>query len=227
MKGVLIILGLFSVVFISFTMQEDRKVVFFGDSITQAGIEKDGYITQLKQLLKDQDSGNQFELIGAGISGNKVPDLERRIDKDVLSKEPDQVFIYIGINDVWHFSHACCKDKEGGTSKEQFKSGLTRIIAKLKRSGAEVVLCTPTVIGEKKNNANPQDEMLDEYAQITRDLAKEHNVPLCDLRAAFKAYLNDHNPQNLSQNVLTYDGVHLNEQGNALVAAEMLPYLNQ
>ncbi len=223
MKNALIILGFFSVVFISFVMREDKKVVFFGDSITQAGVEKGGYISQLKQLIKDQGFAAQFDLVGAGISGNKVPDLERRLDKDVLSKEPDQVFIYIGINDVWHFSH----DKQGGTSKEQFKAGLARIIDKITRAGAEVVLCTPSVIGEKKNNANSQDEMLDAYAQITRDVAKDKNLPICDLRKAFKAYLQHHNPEDLSEGVLTYDGVHLNEKGNALVAAEMLPYLNR
>jgi len=42
------------------------------------------------------------EVIGAGISGNKVPDLQRRLERDVLKKKPTVVFIYIGINDVWH-----------------------------------------------------------------------------------------------------------------------------
>lgn len=221
MKSTLIIVGLLSVVFIAFTMKADKKVIFFGDSITQAGIEETGYITQLKQLLKDEGLRKQFDLIGAGVSGNKVPDLERRLDKDILSQKPDQVFIYIGINDVWHFS----RSDEGGTSKEEFKAGLSRIIEKITHAGAEVVLCTPSVIGEKKNNQNPQDEMLDAYAQIIRNMAKKYNVRLCDLRKAFKTYLTNYNTEDLSQNILTYDGVHLNEKGNALVAAEMLPYL--
>ena len=41
------------------------------------------------------------EVIGAGISGNKVPDLEKRLERDVLSKKPTIVVIYIGIRAYW------------------------------------------------------------------------------------------------------------------------------
>ena len=82
-----------------FAMKPNRKrVIFFGDSITQAGVQGNGYIN----LLKKQVDTNKFELIGAGIGGNKVYDLYLRLEEDVLAKKPDLVFIYVGINDVWH-----------------------------------------------------------------------------------------------------------------------------
>lgn len=81
---------------------EKKRVIFFGDSITQAGVQPGGYITRIKDILTKENSADKFELIGSGIGGNKVYDLYLRLEDDVLSKKPDIVFIYIGVNDVWH-----------------------------------------------------------------------------------------------------------------------------
>ncbi|MFX8601271.1 GDSL-type esterase/lipase family protein, partial [Acinetobacter baumannii] len=76
-------------------------IIFFGDSITEMGIQPNGYISKMKLLLQQQNINN-YELMGAGVSGNKIYDLYLRMDDDVLSKHPDIVVIYIGVNDVWH-----------------------------------------------------------------------------------------------------------------------------
>ena len=47
-------------------------------------------------------NGDDVELIGKGVSGDKVSDLLTRYKDDVIKLNPDIVFIYIGINDVWH-----------------------------------------------------------------------------------------------------------------------------
>jgi lysophospholipase L1-like esterase len=205
-------------------LKNKKKVIFFGDSITQSAVEPGGYIKVLEQELVKKGKGDNYELIGAGISGNKVPDLQKRLEADVLSKNPDQVFIYIGINDVWHFTHPCCKDNGGGTPKEQFEAGLTEVVNKIKATGAEVVICTPSVIGEK-TDGNDQDQMLNEYAAISRKVAKSSNVKLCDLRKSFQKHLKKNNPENKKQDVLTNDGVHLNKEGNKFVAQQMLKFL--
>ncbi len=210
----------------AFTLLKPRKkIVFFGDSITQAAVKPGGYIDVLNRQLAENGKAEKLELIGAGISGNKVPDLQRRLEKDVLSHNPDRVFIYIGINDVWHYTHPCCKDNGGGTPADKFESGLKDIIRQLEAKGASVVLCTPSVIGEKKNGENAQDQMLDQYVAISRKIAKETGTRLCDLRVAFVDYLKQNNPQNEEKGILTTDGVHLNEKGNALVAEQMATYL--
>lgn len=61
-----------SLSFASMTQLQKSKVIFFGDSITQAGMEKGGYITIIDSLCKSEDRGSEFEFVGAGISGNKV-----------------------------------------------------------------------------------------------------------------------------------------------------------
>ena len=220
------------------------KVVFLGDSITEAGIyDKEvgvpsgdtliypkytGFITLLKKDIEDD-----IELIGKGVSGNKVSNLLERYKKDVLSLNPDIVFIYIGINDVWHkYSFGT------GTDIIFYENGLRKIITDLKNKGARVILCTPTVIGENKGEFTLVNEFkdietmeimngdLDAYSDVIRKLASELNTDLLDLREIFMNYISENNPNNESFGITTYDGVHLNDLGNKLIADEMLRFIN-
>ena len=220
------------------------KVVFLGDSITEAGIyDKEvgvpsgdtliypkytGFITLLKKDIEDD-----IELIGKGVSGNKVSNLLERYKKDVLSLNPDIVFIYIGINDVWHkYSFGT------GTDIIFYENGLRKIIADIKNKGAKVILCTPTVIGENKGEFTLVNEFkdietmeimngdLDAYSDVIRKLSSELNTDLLDLREIFMNYISENNPNNESFGITTYDGVHLNDLGNKLIADEMIRFIN-
>ena len=204
-------------------LKKDDRIVFLGDSITQAGVGPKGYVTLVKNALTHRHKDLGIEVIGAGISGNKVPDLQRRLDKDVLAKKPTLVVIYIGINDVWHGE----KDPAKGTPKDQFEAGLKDIIGKIQAAGARVVLCTPTVIGEKKPGTNALDAKLDEYADVSRAVAKATNSQLCDLRKAFQDHLTNHNPDDKDHGILTTDRVHLNDAGNKLVADTVLATIDK
>lgn len=204
-------------------LKVDDRIVFFGDSITQAGNKGKGYINVIRNHLAEKQADWKVECIGAGISGNKAPDLQRRVDKDVIAKKPTVVVIYIGINDVWHGE----KNPKNGTSPEDFEAGLKEVVGKCEKAGARVVLCTPSVIGERTGGANSLDEKLDAYSDITRKLAKESNLALCDLRKAFVDYLAKNNDTNAEKGILTSDRVHLNEAGNRFVAETMLKSLGE
>lgn len=203
------------------SLKKGEKIIFLGDSITAGGVSAKGYVTLIRKELTEKYKDLEIQVIGAGISGNKVPDLQRRLQRDVLDKKPTIVVIYIGINDVWHGE----KNPANGTSKEKFESGLKEIIGKIQDSGARVVLCTPTVIGEKKAGANTLDAKLDEYSEISRAVAKDTKSQLCDLRKAFLDHLTKANDKDAEKGILTGDRVHLNEAGNKLVADTMLSVL--
>lgn len=204
-------------------LKKGERIVFLGDSITQAGAGPKGYVTLIRKQLNDKHKDLDIQVLGAGISGNKVPDLQRRLERDVLAKKPTIVMIYIGINDVWHGEN----DPKKGTSKDKFEAGLKEIIGKIKGAGARVILCTPSVIGEKADGSNKLDARLDEYSDISRRVAREEKVQLCDLRKAFQDYLKKHNDENKERGVLTSDRVHLNEAGNRFVAEVMLKSLGE
>lgn len=191
-----------------------RKVVFFGDSITEAGAADSGYIGRLRKHFPG-DSG--VELIGAGISGHRVPDLQQRLERDVLVHHPDLVVVYIGINDVWHSQHG------RGTPRDEFEAGLRDLLGRIQAGGSRTILCTPSVIGEKTDGSNPLDAMLEEYSETSRKVARETGSLLVDLRKMFLRELAIANPGNLENGILTPDGVHLNDEGNQFVADCLRP----
>lgn len=193
------------------------RVIFFGDSITQAGVGTKGYISQMKEILQSRGMGDQYELIGAGIGGNKIYDLYLRMEEDVLAKNPDVVFVYVGINDVWH------KRTHGtGTDPDKYVKFYEAIIKKLQANNIKVILCTPSVIGEKTDYSNEQDGDLNYYASMIRDLSRKHNLTLVDLRKDFQEHLAANNADNKDRGVLTTDRVHLTEAGNKFLAEKML-----
>ncbi len=204
----------------SISQPKFTRVIFFGDSITEMGVQPNGYITRIKEGLAKKGGADQYELIGAGIGGNKVYDLYLRLEDDVLIKNPDVVVIYVGVNDVWH------KASMGtGTDADKFEKFYAALIKKLQEKKVRLILCTPAVIGERTDNSNQQDGDLNFYAQIIRNLAAKYNCSLCDLRKAFLEYNLRNNSMNSASGILTTDRVHLNEKGNQLVAELLLAEL--
>jgi len=200
----------------AFLPQKRSRVIFFGDSITQLGVQPGGYVTRIDSMCRIENKSALYEFIGAGIGGNKVYDLYLRMDSDVLMKNPDIVLIYIGVNDVWH------KATSGtGTDADKFERFYNAIIKKLKDRNIKVILCTAAVIGEKTDFSNQQDGDMNQYCNIIRRIAANNNLPLVDLRKTFLDYNLKNNPDNKDRGILTTDRVHLNAKGNQLVADEM------
>ncbi len=196
--------------------QKKQRIIFFGDSITQAGVNPGGYIMRIDSMCTKEGFAKNYEFIGAGISGNKIYDLYLRMEEDVLAKNPDRVFVYVGVNDVWH------KSSFGtGTDADKFEKFYQAVIKKLTDKNIKVVLCTPAAIGEKTDFSNSQDGDLNEYSKIIRGLAVKNNLPVVDLRKAFLDYDIKNNTENKEKGILTTDRVHLNAKGNQLVADEM------
>ena len=215
MTNKLILLGVFvlSMILMSFNYMKKKKVVFFGDSITAAGIRPGGYIKLMDSLIKQEGQENNYELVGAGVSGDKIYDLYLRIEEDVLKQSPDIVVIYVGVNDVWH------KASSGtGTDYPKFGKFYEAVVKKLQNAGIQVIVCTPAVIGEKTDNSNQQDGDLNFYSNWLRSFTAKNNIPLVDLRAGFISYNLKNNLQNKESGILTTDRVHLTPAGNLFVA---------
>ncbi|HWB27770.1 MAG TPA: GDSL-type esterase/lipase family protein [Chitinophagaceae bacterium] len=218
MDKLLIFAAFVLLVVLASSVRKDRnrkKIIFFGDSITEAGTAPKGYITIIQSMLRQYGIEN-YDLVGAGIGGNKVYDLYQRMNNDVIAKLPFIVVILIGVNDVWHK-----KTHGGGTDAYTFEKIYRAIVNRLREINIKVVVCTPAFIGEKTDFSNEQDADLDEYCNIIRRIAAQEDLPLVDLRNALRDYNILNNPQNLYSGILTVDGVHLNNRGNQLVAEQM------
>src|SRR5687768_370120 len=211
MKKLALLAAIFSLTAFS-TVQQKKRIVFFGDSITQAGVQPQGYITKIGEKLAAKGLKDQYDLVGAGIGGNKAYDLYLRMEDDVLSKNPDIVVIWVGVNDVWH------KRTSGtGTDADKFEKFYVAIIKKLQAKNIKVYLCTPAAIGEKTDFSNELDGDLNQYAKLIRNIAQKNNCELIDLRDAFLKYNLSNNKENKESGILTSDRVHLNDKGNDFV----------
>ena len=199
-------------------LKKGDKIVFFGDSLTYlAGQEepKDkgvmkGYVRIVRETLQEKYPDRKVEVDWVATGGHTVPDLLKRLDKDVLSKKPTIVVIQIGCNDARRIP------------KETFKASLEELIDRLKKEGIQVVQCSLTSVGEKHDGTNKDDPNLEAFAQVEREVAKTKDVPLNDLRKAFVAHWKENNPDNKPSGILTYDGNHFNQKGMDFVAEQML-----
>lgn len=86
------------------------KIVFLGDSITDAGKNcsggstiaiGQGYPLIVDAMLSSSFPG-KYEFHNAGISGSRVVDLYARVKSDAWNSTPDVISILVGVNDVWH-----------------------------------------------------------------------------------------------------------------------------
>ena len=67
---------------------------------------------------------------------------------------------------------------------------------------------------------------LDAYSDVIRELSSELDTDLVDLREVFMNYISKNNPNNDPSGITTSDGVHLNDQGNKLIADQMIRFIN-
>src|SRR4051794_38134533 len=109
----------------SLQLTRQSRLLFIGDSITDCGREADaekvghGYVRLVRDWLLARDAANCPQVINMGTSGNKIPDLLRRWDRDVIGQNPDVLSIMIGINDVWHGFYA----ERQGCGVEEYIAG--------------------------------------------------------------------------------------------------------
>jgi len=189
--------------------RDGQTIAFLGDSITAYGW---GYPGGYIKLVVDglSKEGVNVTPIPAGVGGNTSRDMLARLDKDVLSRKPDWMTLSCGVNDVWHGA--------GGVDLESYKKNITEIVDRAQARGIKVVILTSTPIGEEPNGNNAK---LAAYNDFLRAFAKERRLPLADLSASFHRVL-DPLPVDNHSRYLTVDGVHMNPDGNALMAKGVL-----
>jgi lysophospholipase L1-like esterase len=201
------------------TLKKGDKIIFFGDSLTylagkeeppKQGVTK-GYVRIVRETLNEKHKDKNIEVDWVATGGHTVPDLLKRVDKDVIAKKPTIVVIQIGCNDARRIP-----------DKETFRTALVELIDKLQKENIQVIQCSLTSVGEKHDGTNKDDPKLEEFAEVERQVAKAKNVPLNDLRKAFVAYWKANNPENKGKDILTYDGNHFNQKGMEFVAEQML-----
>jgi lysophospholipase L1-like esterase len=188
------------------------KVAFLGDSITEGGQNSPGGYVQLVSSGLAANGVN-IQIVGAGISGHKSNDMLKRLDRDVLGKQPQWMTLSCGVNDVWHGAN--------GVPLEDYKKNITAIVDQAQAAGVKVVILTSTMIGE--DQPNPNNQKLASYNAFLRTLATEKNCRFADLNAEMQAAIAEAaKTRPKPGNYLTTDGVHMAFAGNQMMAVGVL-----
>ena len=175
-----------------------EKVAFLGDSITAQGwTSPHGYMRLVAAGL--ECNGVKIVPIPVGVGGQTSEDMLARLKRDVLDKKPDWVTVSCGMNDVLRLS------------LDQFKTNMNQIVGQCQSAGIKVVLFTTTT----------GRQHLEEFSTALRELAGEKKCLLVDLFLVF----NETGKKTDSLHGLTYDGVHMNPEGNILIAKTVLKAL--
>ena len=191
------------------------KIVFQGDSITDAGRDKrnyhdvgPGYPKYAVQHMVAANPDVEFEFINQGISGNRTSQLFDRFYSDALAFDPDIISILIGINDIWH--------RYGGgkiaTTDAQLELNYRSILERIRReSKAKIMMLSPFLLDKEPFEGMRED--VERALPIIRRLAEEYADVYVPLDKHFEEALKTQ-PEALYYSA---DGVHPNDNGRAFI----------
>lgn len=217
-----------------------QRVLILGDSITQDG----RYVTFIDYYLRRLAPEQKSDLISIGLSSETVSGLSEkthpfprpcvleRLDRALKAVKPQVVFACYGMNDgIYHPASA--------ERLAAFTTGIHELIARVRASGAQLILFTPTVFdpvpipdrtvpadaGEFSYNKPfvGYDAVLADYARAELALS-EPGVTVIDLHGPLTTALLAQRSRNPSFS-FSPDGVHPNDTGHLLIARIILETL--
>lgn len=197
-----------------------QTIEFIGDSITDCGRREpliaplgDGYVRVIHDLLQAGYPELKLSVVNKGISGDTVLDLKSRWKTDVLDNNPNWLFIYIGINDVWRFYEG---DRAKAVDLPEFSNTYKVIIQNaLTDTSATMRLVSPFLA--EQDIDNPFRKKLALYQDEIDNLGEEFELPVVHLQPAF-----DWAMLSKPENYWTNDRVHPTREGHMLIALTIL-----
>jgi lysophospholipase L1-like esterase len=178
------------------------RVVFFGDSLTE-GTHGASYLAVLRSMLAESPALSHVELINAGVGGDTVENLRRRLALDVAPYDPDWVVIFIGTNDcttwlvngsipqrcIFHGRRHYFAQEKGvmeAITPRRFEAGVCALVTELRqRTQAHIALCTPPPVGVEPYALRWR--LMSRYANVVRRVATTTSCDLIDLHMRWSA----------------------------------------
>jgi lysophospholipase L1-like esterase len=198
--------------------------LFQGDSITDMGrgrsadpnhILGHGYAFLIAARYGAAYPQRHLTFINRGISGNKVPDLAARWQRDTLDLKPDVLSILIGVNDV-----GFAMRNTNRVSAELFETNYDRILteARAANPALKIVLCEPFILPGKSNQNHWNEWQADikSLQSVVQRLAAKYHAPVVHFQNIFDQASKRGTPDDY----WIWDGVHPTYSGHQLMADE-------
>jgi lysophospholipase L1-like esterase len=223
---------------VTFDLKGGERIVFFGDSITQAG----GFIADVEVFLLTRFPGKSFTIFNHGISSETIsgtseadhhprrPDAHRRFSHDVAAWKPDVVVACFGMNDGNY--HPFEPDRFA-----RYQEGIHRLIDRTRdETGARLVLVTPPPFDPYRRSATDPnaveygykfpaidyDQTLQQYSRWLLTIGgQEKGLTVVDVHGALDGHLKRRRDHQVSF-FLARDAVHPGPTGHWLMAQAIL-----
>lgn len=181
---------------------EDITVAFLGGSITQgcnASYYQQCYVELVAEWFREKFRTVNVKHINAGVGATGSLIGVHRADMQVLSKNPDIVFVDAAVND--DDEYFC---------KLSYESEIRKLLSSP---------CKPAVVEvfmTMENGVNYQDYEI--------EIGKQYNVPMISFRNVAKEIIEKNN---LKWSALLTDEVHPNNQGHRIIADLLTDYIEK
>ncbi len=206
---------------------DNNVIIFQGDSITDAGRNKErqaannsgslgrGYVSLIASELLGKYPGKNWQCYNRGISGNKVHQLAARWKEDCLDLKPDVLSILIGVNDYWHtLTHNYKGTVE--VYEEDLRNLLDLTISAL--PDLKLIIAEPFAVdGGSAINNDEWFPAFNGYREAAKSIAKDYNAAWVPYQTIFDEALDK-----ASVDYWCPDGVHPAPAGNYLMAQAWL-----
>ena len=200
----------------------DYLVVVVGDSLTAGRRveEHQRYAYFLEKLIAYHMPGKRVVMVNAGKPGNTVRGVLRRLDRDVISLDPDLVVFGLGFNDSRILSEI--KGKPINVLPlEDHLDDYDRVISTIqKKTKAKILLFSPAPVSPQfKSELGPkytqrQVKVFAQYAKTAKKMADKYGCGYADVYRLIKT-------QPSGQKLFLHDGLHPNPKGNLLMAEKL------
>lgn len=167
-------------------------IVALGDSVTHGALNGEidyetAYWNVLRKKILAIRDYVPVNVINAGIGGTSAIDAVKRLDRQVLTHQPDLIIICFGLNDV-------------NGSKEEYLTSLEELFVRCQKSDIDTIFLTPNMLNTyvaedtapehldyaKITAAYQNSGKMDDYILSAISLAKKLRVPVCDAYGAWK-----------------------------------------
>ena len=144
-------------------------IVAFGDSVTHGAVASGEidyetvYWNRLKKKINNFRNYVPVNVINAGIGGITAKGSIKRMDKQVLSHNPDLIIVCFGLNDV-------------NNPLEEYIESMEEIFDKGLKSGAEVIFMTPNMLNTSVAEDTSKEHF--EYAIKTSKMQNEGRMDI-------------------------------------------------
>lgn len=205
----------------------NSKLLFFGDSVTDAGRKRDskedimvqnpfgnGYVDLVAGMLQGFYPELNIHVKNFGNSGNTTRDLLARIDTDVLEQKPETVFIMIGANDAWrHFDSPYSTELH--VPETEYEENMLKIVRLCKTVAKNVVIMTPYILSLDKSDE--MRVMIDNFGQACQRVAAAEETEFINIQQVFDGAMRHCHPY-----VFSWDRIHPDRAAQMIIAREVM-----